>query len=672
MKITKNGYEILVNENGYIEKISAEVNGKQVDLLLSDAEFLGSFGAFGGQVEVLGDAVKITAENQNVKCESLISFYGDCIARKQKYLIKESFTGYISTRFKLVDTNVLYTYPLRKYEEPITQVGNIRNDYLWAVPLLSHIWRNDEYICAYFVDRTEGVGTCDIQNGQDGVTLGFYYPDKTEQTEIIMPFSESGIPKFVEMKKGEEIVFSEYIICKKLDKQENSLIQAEKIISDVLLFDKPMQTPDYENTAKGIAYYYNNNDLWDENAFGENKGWYFNMWKRTYGGVPEKDFYYDLGWGEGYGAITISSLVRYSLRVGTDEFKDKIRSMTNSIDEFLRSKDEKGVYYDRIIPLGKPSLLGNYLEQTNCDFLGIYRIWTHSLAMVGYQFANLYEECKHYDEELSQKWFSVARDIADFLISKQDKNGDIQDGFDKNDKECNKKKHRIPARAVACGLFAMLFRLTGDKKYLTAGENLAKAVAPEILKYEFYNQMLDAHVDVVDGKIVESGSDESAEIYDAENACYAFLGLTELYAHTKDENVLKLCKNCAAYFISWMYFYDVPTGANGYSRGATVCRMPDFALCYIGAGNFATPALIKFATLTGDDFYEKIAKEMIDCACRYQWKDSSVKWYGAVVHAVYQVNGKHWGPDIQGQMDTGMTSGTTLMNIEKILRSKNG
>jgi hypothetical protein len=121
-----------------------------------------------------------------------------------------------------------------------------------------------------------------------------------------------------------------------------------------------------------------------------------------------------------------------------------------------------------------------------------------------------------------------------------------------------------------------------------------------------------------------------------------------------------------------MYFYDVPTGANGYSRGATVCRMPDFALCYIGAGNFATPALIKFSTLTGDDFYKKIAKEMIDCACRYQWMDSSVKWYGAVVHAVYQVNGKHWGPDIQGQMDTGMTSGTTLMNIEKILRSKNG
>jgi hypothetical protein len=116
-----------------------------------------------------------------------------------------------------------------------------------------------------------------------------------------------------------------------------------------------------------------------------------------------------------------------------------------------------------------------------------------------------------------------------------------------------------------------------------------------------------------------------------------------------------------------MYFYDIKTGANGYSRGATTCRMPDFPLCYIGAGNFASPALEKLSQLTGDSFYKEIAWEMLVCAAKYQWEDPNVPWHGAVVHAVYQVNGKHWGPDIEGQMDTGMTSGTTLINIERLL-----
>ena len=355
------------------------------------------------------------------------------------------------------------------------------------------------------------------------------------------------------------------------------------------------------------------------------------MCKHTHGGTPVKDFYYDLGWGEGYGVCTLSALVRYSIHTGSKVFEERIRNITENIDVFLRDKNVKGAYYDRIVPEGMPTLLGKFTDGKGCDFLGIKRIWTHSLGMVGYQLACLYEEACDYDNALRAEWLRVAEDSAAFFLKKQKENGDINDGFDEKDGECNKKLHRIPARAIVCGLFSSLYRIKKEEKYLQAACRLAEASAPEIEQYQFYNQMLDAHVDVINGEIVESGSDALSEVYDAENACYAFVGLVELYEATRDEKLLALCEQCAAYFISWMYFYDIKTGANGCSRGATTCRMPDFPLCYIGAGNFASPALEKLSKITGDDFYQKIAQEMLVCAARYQWNDSQVPWFVAAV-----------------------------------------
>ncbi|MBQ9481824.1 MAG: hypothetical protein IJU84_06650 [Clostridia bacterium] len=669
MLIEKNGYRLHLDESKKeVGKIEITVNGKVIPLFLSVSEF--GFGDYFitdyMEADYNGNVFVIRYKRENIEAESVIRLTKKGIFRCQRYQVKKDFTGSIGPRFSLADKNVLYTYPLRVYERPVNSVRNIRNDYLWALPLPAHIIHGNGYVATYFIDRENGVGTCDFRNENGDVSLGFHFPDCTAQDEVILPFSETKTPSVRQFKAGESFFFKEYIMYSPLQSGENAVLKAEKLISSILL--KRKKAPDYAAAAEGIAFYFDNNDLWNPNALAEGKGWYRNMWKHTHGGVPVKDFYYDLGWGEGYGAITVSALTRYDVNNGTDVFREKIREMTLNADMFLRDGKERGAYYDRYIKAGDYTLLGKKAEGGGCDFLGIKRIWTHSLGMVGYQFAKLYEEVTGYDPEVRDEWLRIATDIAAFLLSKRKENGDIQDGFDETNGEANKKKHRIPARVIVCGLFCSLYRITGDKEYISASMKLAKAACPEIEKYEFYNQMLDGHVDVINGEIVNSGTCESDEIYDSENACYAFVGLSELFGETKDRTNLKLCENCAAYFISWMYFYDIPTGANGYSRGATTCRMPDFPLCYIGAGNFAYRALRKLGDLTGEKLYGAIADEFLSVSAKYQWNDPSVKWHGGVVHAVYQVNGKHWGPDIEGQMDTGMTSGTTLMNLEDYLK----
>ena len=651
---------------GCLSEIAYNVGGEYVVFLTSDREFCTSAESCNGKAEIGKAGVVIRAETEYFSAESKIKVDGGCAERVQVYTIKKEFDGFICPGFVLEDKQARYSYSLRVYDRQVMDVSPQRNDYLWALPLPAHLWHGKGYAAAYCLDREEGVGTCDFEVKDGKPYLRVYYPDSTCQETEIMPFSDTNTPKTRVFRAGGQIRFTERIAFAPLGGSENPLLKSEKLAAEMLLRKKTAE-PDYAATAERIARYYKENGLFSPDALGKGKGWYRNMWKHTDGGTPEKDFYYDLGWGEGYGVLTLSALVRYSVRTGSKTFREQIGQITRNMHLFLRNASEPGAYYDRFVPKGKPTLLGKYNDYECCDFLGIRRIWTHSLAMIGYQLITLYEDVADYDEELRGIWMDTANDIGDFLLKKQRADGDINDGFDERDAECNKKRHRIPARAIACALFAGLYRVKRDKKYLDAAVKLAYAVAPEIMRYEFYNQMLDAHVDVIGGEIVESGQDDVAEVYDAENACYAIAGLADVYAATKDEKILKLCENCASYLISWMYFYDIKTGVNGRARGATTCRMPDFPLVYLGAGNFAWQALKTLAALTGEAFYEQIAEEMFRCAADYQLKAPGKPWDSGIVHAVYQVNGKHWGPQIEGQMDTGMTSGSTLMNIEKYL-----
>lgn len=673
--LERNGVRIAIDTaRGCLAEIGYIQGGAYRPMLTSDTEFSVSPLSCGGEVSVDEGAmsVLIRAENEYYSAESRIQLTEQGVSRRQTYAIRKNFCGNINPRFTCEDGGALYTYSLRVYDSPILQTPALRNDYLWALPLPAHIWHGKGYAAVYCLDRGSGVGTCDFRLEGGKPKLGVHFPDRTGQETQIMPFSDTRRPEEYNFTPGEKFTFAEYIGFASLAGGEHPILKAEQLAAGFLL-KGTLPEADYAGCAEGIAGYYENNRLWDPDAFGEGRGWYRNMWKHTDGGTPEKDFYYDLGWGEGYGAITLSALARYTARTGSGRFLGQIGQLTRNMPMFQRDESVPGAYYDRFIPKGKPSLLGRVNPYEKCDFLGIRRIWTHSLAMVGYQLLSLYEDVQGFSEGgLRAEWLKTAREIADFLLEKQRKDGDINDGFDDNDGECNKKRHRIPARAIACGLFAGLYRQTGEARYLEGAERLAYAAAPEIERYEFYNQMLDAHVDVIDGKIVESGQDASAEVYDGENACYAFVGLVDTLALRRDAKIEKLCENCAAYFISWMYFYDIRTGVNGRSRGATTCRMPDFPLVYLGAGNFAYPALLKFARLTGNEFYKKIAEEMLRCAADYQLSAPGKPWDKGIVHAVYQVSGKHWGPDIQGQMDTGMTSGSTLVNIEKYLAGKQG
>lgn len=664
-----NGVRIVIDsERGCLAEIGYTQKGIYRPMLTSDKEFTASPVSCGGEVSIEEKSMTAVfrAETEYYFAESVVSLSDKGVRRRQIYTIRKEFSGSVNPNFVCADRAAKYTYSLRVYDKPILEVPSLRNDYLWALPLPAHLWHGEEYAAVYCLDRQNGVGTCDFVVNDGQPQLGVFYPDRTGQEEAIAPFSDTRRPESCVFRPGDKVEFTEYIAFAPLAEGEHPILKSEKLAAG-LLSDYTLPEIDYTERAEGIAHYYENNGLWNPDALGEGKGWYRNMWKRTNGGISEKDFYYDLGWGEGYGVITLSALVRYSVRTGSERFRTQIEQITENIRMFLREESVSGMYYDRFIPKGMPTLLGKYNDYEKCDFLGIRRIWTHSLAMIGYQLATLYEEVKGYRADLRNVWLKTAREIGDFLVGRQKPNGDINDGFDDEDKECNKKRHRIPARAIACGLFAKLYTITQRIEYRDAAVRLAVAVSPEIEKYEFYNQMLDAHVDVVNGEIVASGHDEDSEIYDGENACYAFAGLVDALEIVGDESLLKLCENCAAYFITWMYFYDIKTGVNGRARGATTCRMPDFPLVYIGAGNFAYSALIKFSRLTKDDFYENIAKEMLRCAVDYQLSAPDKPWDKGIVHAIYQVNGKHWGPDIQGQMDTGMTSGSTLMNVEKYL-----
>jgi hypothetical protein len=173
--------------------------------------------------------------------------------------------------------------------------------------------------------------------------------------------------------------------------------------------------------------------------------------------------------------------------------------------------------------------------------------------------------------------------------------------------------------------------------------------------------MLDTHTSNSAGAV-------RFEAWDGENAAYCLLGLVDLLEATGDPMVRRLCEQSAAYLYSWVYTYDLENGYNGVTRGGTTCRMPDYPLLYLGAGNIALPAMMKLSALTGDGFHRFMAEEMIVCASKYLWDVPGKPWNGGVVHALDQNTGEHWGPEKKGQVDSGMTSGTTMAVFEKWLQ----
>ena len=554
------------------------------------------------------------------------------------------------------DEHIRYTYPLQVYEQPLAGVPALRCDAAWAVPVPFHIWHTDDWLVIYGVDRTKSGGTLDFTPPDQVRT---YLPDHTAQ-DLATFTAATHPPGKLTVTAGEELQIEEVIAAKLLRPGEVPLLEAYRLMASVLLRER-RPALDWGRLADGIREYYRHCELWNPDALGPGRGWRSNLWVHTAGGTPMKlgDYsgFYDFGWSEGFGARGLNALTRHWQRTGRAELLPQVDEMTRNIECFRRPGDpvDAAAFYDRFHPPGSPTLLGKPSDGL-ADFMGMKYVWSHTLGHVGYQLLLLHEEAPWYPVAATRAtWRATAESIARFLARRQRPDGDLQDAFNEADEEVNRKPHRIAARAAVCGLWARLGDVTGDGAYLERALRLARAVAPDIEQFAFYGQMLDTHI---------PGTDPKWEVTDAEGAVYALEGLLELFEHTPDPDVLRWAKHCAAYTALWTYAYDLPNGHRGVTRGGTCCRMPDFPLIFLGAAAQAVRPLCRFSELTGDSLYRQLAGEMIDCIGRYQWDAPGKPWHGGMIHALDQTCDRHWGPNREGAVDTGMTTGGSLMALE--------
>jgi uncharacterized protein YyaL (SSP411 family) len=197
-----------------------------------------------------------------------------------------------------------------------------------------------------------------------------------------------------------------------------------------------------------------------------------------------------------------------------------------------------------------------------------------------------------------------------------------------------------------------LAQVTGDPAWLDRARRLAAAIGPEIERHEYYNQMLDGI------------AAPAAEFTDGEAAYYVLEGLVPLYAACREAWLLSLCRKAVAFGLAWTYFYDLPKAHRGIARGGQCCRMPDYPLLYpIGSAKAMGP-LLELHALTGDRLFASMAAEAAAFIANWQVDAPGKPWHGGMVHALGQYCGKHWGPALEGQVDTGMATGNSLAALE--------
>ncbi len=353
---------------------------------------------------------------------------------------------------------------------------------------------------------------------------------------------------------------------------------------------------------------------------------------------------FDLGWGEGTACDTIPALVAHWQRTGQADLLPRIDEMTRGFERFRRvDAGPGGAYYDRLGPEG-------YV-----DFMGRDLIWSHSNGYLGVQLLQAALDHPDYpDAEVRAAWIETALEIARWLRARQRADGDVPDLFGPEGEPIDVESGRVAARAVVCGLWALAHEVSGDAGYLDAARALAQAVAPQILASEFQNQMVDAH-------------GAAAAIPDGEGVNYVLQGLVPLYLATREEELLRLCERAAAVSACWTYFYDLPNGYRGVTRGGQCCRMPDYPLVFPGGAAKAVGPLLALHAATGDEHYLRIAAETTAFLAAYSVDDPGKPWHGGIVHAIDQHSGRLWGPDREGQVDSGMSTAGALVAIERWL-----
>lgn len=572
------------------------------------------------------------------------------LRRSQTYRFTHDVEAAIFPGFKLrADPPLRYTYPLRAWEQPLSGLKPMRAAVDWALPFPFHVWHDDAFVALYGLDKSVSPGTIEFAPADSGAfaALRVYYPDSHPN-----PAAHSGaiatVPGTTKFAAGTEVTLVEVVAAKPLATGEEPLMEAERIATGILLRDPPHAT-DLTKTADRIAGFYKHCELWEPDALGQGRGWFSNMWIRTQTGPAKKrgemSGYFDFGWGEGIAVETMLGIVRHWQRTGDASLLPYVDEMARNMELFKRAPGKDQPYFDRTD--GKR--YGDFLM----DHVPGNRIWTHALGHTGSQLLQLYQSAPDYPAAATRAaWLAATCSMAGFFARQQKPNGDLNDIFDDNDWELNTKPHRIAARAVVCGLWARLAQVTGDPVWTDRARRLAQAVAPEIERYEYYNQMLDCIIR------------PETEYTDGEAPYYVLEGLVPLYATTRDAVILGLCKKAAAFGIAWTYFYNVPKAHNGVARGGQCCRMDDLPLLYpIGPAKAMTP-LLELHALTGDAWFETMAREAAAFIGHWQMRDPGKPWDGGMIHAMGQYCGAHWGPDLAGQVDSGMATGNSLAALE--------
>ena len=567
------------------------------------------------------------------------------IRRVQRYRFLKPCAAAIHPGFKLnADAAIRYTLPLHAHEQPLAAVSASRSAVDWAVPFPFHAWHDGKTVAIYGVDRSRSAGTLDFSPTPDGgANVRCYLPDIAQQNPGGVPHVSPGTSEF---KAGDEISLTEIFSAKSLAAGEEPLLEAERMAASILLRTPPRPF-DAKVAAARIAAFYPRCELWEPDALGPGRGWFSNMWVRTQTGPARKrgemSGYFDFGWGEGIAVEMWMGSVRHWLRTGDRRLLPYVDEMTRNLECFQRGTD--GAYFDR----SDGKKYGDFLM----DLMPGSRIWTHSLGHTASQLIQLYQLAPNYpDAATRQHWLKAATAMGEFLARQQRPDGDLPDILDEHNHEVNRKPHRIAARVVVCGLWTRLGQVTGDAAWTERARRLAAFVAPGLHRYEYYNQMLDG-IYAADKEFVDS-----------EAACYVLEGVVPLYVATRDPAVLALCQKAAAFAFAWTYFYELPHANNGVARGGQCCRTDDYPLLYpIGPVKAIEPVLA-LAAATGDPLYRTMAAEMASFIGNWLMDAPGQPWDGGMIHALGQFSGKHWGPDLAGQVDTGMATGNSLAALE--------
>lgn len=569
------------------------------------------------------------------------------IWRRQTYRFHAACRAAIHPGFRLrADAGLRYTCPLHVHEQPLAGRTHFRPAVDWALPFPFHVWHDGRAVAIYGVDRSGSAGTVEFTpEPGDSARLGVYYPDTALQPAGGVPHASPSTASFA---AGAELTITEVFAAQQLAAGEEPLLEAERLAAGILLRRPPPPT-DPRAVAAGLAAFYPRCELWEPNALGPGRGWFSNMWVRTQTGPAKKrgemSGYFDLGWGEGIAVEIWMGGVRHWLRTGDRGLLPYIDEMTRNLDCFKRGEGEAAAYFDR----SDGQKYGDFLM----DHVPGSRIWIHSLGHTGSQLLQLYQLAPGYpDTPTRQHWLAAATSMGLFLAGQQRANGDLPDIVDAQNQEVNRKPHRIAARAVVAGLWTRLGQVTGEPAWTQRALRLAECLAPELGRYEYYNQMLDGIIAA------------DREFVDGEAACYVLEGLVPLYVETRRPAVLALCQQAAAFAFGWTYFYDLPHAHRGIARGGQCCRMDDYPLLYpIGPAKAMEPVLA-LAQVTGDPLYRKMADEMAAFLGHWQLAAPGQPWDGGMVHALGQFSGRHWGPDLAGQVDSGMATGNSLAALE--------